>query len=84
MERWFRSLRAELTGRTLIWNLEHLMRLLREYEGFYNGYRPHCSLGQAAPTRPLLDKGFDLEEFRVRRRDRAGGLLHEYQQAATR
>ena len=30
MERWFRSLRAELTDRTLIWNRRHLMRLLRE------------------------------------------------------
>ena len=29
MERWFGSLRAELTDRTLIWNLDPLMRLLR-------------------------------------------------------
>jgi putative transposase len=82
MERWFRSLRAELTDRTLVWNLEHLIRLLREYEGFYNGHRPHRSLGQAAPMRPRPDNVVDLEEFRVRRRDRAGGLLHEYQQVA--
>ena len=80
MERWFRSLRAELTDRTLIWNLDHLTRLLHEYEGHYNGHRPHRSLGQAAPTRPRPDNVVDLEEFRVRRRDR--GLLHEYQQVA--
>jgi hypothetical protein len=36
MERWFRSLRAELTDRTLIWNIPHLMRLLRDYENHYN------------------------------------------------
>nr|WP_194897288.1 integrase core domain-containing protein [Catenulispora pinisilvae] len=82
MERWFRSLRAELTDRTLIWNLEHLLRLLREYEDHYNGHRPHRSLDQAAPMRPRSDNVVDLEEFRVRRRDRAGGLLHEYQQVA--
>jgi transposase InsO family protein len=82
MERWFCSLRAELTDRTLIWNLEHLMRLLREYETFYNGHRPHRSLDQAAPMRPLPDNEIVLEEFRVRRRDHAGGLLHEYQQVA--
>ena len=44
MERWFRSLRAELTDRTLIWNIPHLMRL-REYEAFYNDHRPHRALG---------------------------------------
>ena len=82
MERWFRSLRAELTDRTLVWNLEHLLWLLRAYEGYYNSHRPHRSLGQAAPTRPLPDNVVDLEEFQVRRRDRAGGLLHEYRQVA--
>ena len=49
MERWFRSLRAELTDRTLIWNIPHLMRLLREYEAFYKSHRPRRALGQAAP-----------------------------------
>jgi hypothetical protein len=29
MERWFSSLRPELTDRTLIWNLEHRIRLSR-------------------------------------------------------
>jgi transposase InsO family protein len=82
MERWFRSLRAELTDRSLIWNLEHLLRRLREYEVFYNMHRPHRSLGQAAPIRRLPDNVIDLDHLRVRRRDRAGGLLHEYQQVA--
>ena len=79
MERWFRSLRAELTDRTLIWNIPHLLRLLREYEAFYNDHRPHRALGQAAPLRPLPQNVSDLDAFRVSRRDRAGGLLHEYQ-----
>lgn len=48
MERWFRTLRAELTDRTLVWNLPHLMRLFREFEQHYNDHRPHRALGQAA------------------------------------
>ena len=82
MERWFRSLRAKPTDRTLIWNIRHLGRLLHEYEIFYNQHRPHRALGQAAPLRPLLDNLIDLETLRVHRRDRAGGILHEYQQVA--
>jgi putative transposase len=82
MERWFRSLRAELTDRTLIWNITHLMRLLREDETFYNDHRPHRALGQAAPLRPLPQNVIDLDAFRVSRRDRAGGLLHEYRHVA--
>jgi len=62
--------------------LEHLLRLLREYEDHYNGHRPYRFLDQAAPMRPRPDNVVDLEEFRVRRRDRPGGLLREYQQVA--
>ena len=60
----------------------HLIRLLREYEAFYNDHRPHLALGQAAPLRPLPQSVIDLDAFRVSRRDRAGGLLHEYRHVA--
>ena len=82
MERWFRSLPAELTDRTLIWNLNHLKRQLRDYEDHYNSHRPHRSLAQAPPLRPPPYNVVDLDTLRVRRRDRAGGVLHEYQQVA--
>jgi len=82
MERWFRSLRAELTDRTLICNTPHLLRLLRDYEAFYNQHRPHRALSQAAPLRALPENPIDLDTFRVRRRDRAGGILPEHQQVA--
>jgi transposase InsO family protein len=39
-ERWIGSCRRELLDRTLIWNLRHLMMVLREYEDFYNSHRP--------------------------------------------
>jgi transposase len=82
MERWIGSCRRELLDRTLVWNQRHLMIVLREYEDFYNTHRPHQTLGQAAPLRPLPDSVADLDRFRVQRRDRAGGVIHEYRLVA--
>ena len=81
MERWISSCRRELLDRTLIWNQRHLMMVQREYEDFYNSHRPHRALDQAAPLRPLPDGVTDLNHFRVRR-DRAGGVIHEYRLVA--
>lgn len=82
MERWIGSCRRELLDQTLIWNWRHLMTVLREYEGFCNTHRPHRAPKQAAPLRPLPDGITDLDRFRVRRRDRAGGVIHEYRLVA--
>ena len=82
MERWIGSCLRELLGRTLIWNKRHLMIVLREYEEFYNTHRPHRTLKQAAPLRPLPHGVTDLDHFRVQRRDRAGGVIHEYRLVA--
>ena len=82
MERWIGSCRRELLDRTLVWNQRHLMTVLREYEDFYNTHRPHRTLNQAAPLRPLPDAVIDLDHFRLRRRDRAGGVIHEYRLVA--
>jgi hypothetical protein len=43
--------------------------------------RPRAG-SQAAPLRPLPDGVTDLDHFRVRRRDRAGGAIHEYRLVA--
>jgi putative transposase len=82
MERWIGSCRHELLDRTLVWNQRHLMTVLREYEDFYNTHRPHRTLKQAAPLRRLPDNVTDLDRFRVQRRDRAGGVIHEYRLVA--
>jgi len=37
---------------------------------------------QRRPAQPLPAQVTDLEAFRVRRHDRAGGVIHEYQNAA--
>jgi transposase InsO family protein len=82
MERWIGSCRRELLDRTLVWNQRHLMAVLREYEDFYNTHRPHRTLKLAAPLRPLPDDVTDLDQFRVQRRDRAGGVIHKYRLVA--
>jgi putative transposase len=76
--------RRSRTG-LLIWNLPHLLHALREYEAFYNAHRPHRTLAGAAPLRPLpepITEPDRLVHLDVHRRDRLGGILHEYQHAA--
>jgi putative transposase len=58
------------------------MTVLREYEDFYNTHRLHRALKQAAPLCRLPDDVTDLDPFRVQRRDRAGGVIHEYRLVA--
>jgi transposase InsO family protein len=85
MERWVRSCRAELLDRTLIVNRAHLLHALREYETFYNQHRTHRALHTAAPLRPLpqpITEPDPLDHLDIRRRDRLGGILHEYRHAA--
>jgi hypothetical protein len=85
MERWIQSCRHELLDRTLAWNQAHLLRALREYEQFHNGHRPHRGLPNARPQHPLPKPITDpaaITDLRVRRRDRLGGILHEYERAA--
>ena len=75
------SIRRELLDRILIINQRHAASVLRHYERHYNDHRPPRTLGQAAPLRPLPHPT-RAEINNVRRRDRLGGLVHEYQQVA--
>src|SRR4029079_265183 len=80
-ERFVGSVRRELLDRTLTINQRHAAAVLTEYAEHYNNHRPHRALGQAAPLRPLPQRTTG-ETIIVQRRDRLGGLLHEYQQVA--
>jgi transposase InsO family protein len=84
MERWVTTLRGELLDRTLIWNEAHLRHALQAYGQHYNQHRTHRSLAAAAPLRARLQSlGPDrIERLAVLRRDRLGGVLHEYRHAA--
>ena len=82
--RGYRRIHGELAGLGItvapstVWQ----MIVLREYEDFCSTHRPHRTLRQAAPLRPLPNGTTDLDHFRVQRRDRAGGVIHEYRQVA--
>jgi putative transposase len=85
MERWVQTCRHELLDRTLIWNQRHLLNALRELEQFYNGHRPHQGIANARPLRPLpapIADRDNLARLGIRRGDRLGGILHEYEHAA--
>jgi putative transposase len=80
-ERWVGTVRREVLDRMLILGCRQLRSVLAEYVDHYNGHRPHRALGQASPLGPgepvvLVPAG------RVVRRDRLGGLIHEYAQVA--
>ena len=80
-ERFVGSLRRELLDRILIVNERHAVAVLAEYQRHFNEHRPHRALDQAAPLRPLPDPRSG-GHTQVSRRDRLGGLLHEYTQVA--
>ena len=85
MERWVQTCRRELLDRTLIWNQRHLLRALREFEDFYNEHRPHQGIANARPLRPLPSPITDPQQIarlHIRRQQRLGGILHEYEHAA--
>jgi transposase InsO family protein len=85
MERWVQTCRRELLDRTLIWNQQHLLHTLRQFEAFYNEHRPHHGIANARPLHPLpapITDPKQITHLDIRRRDRLGGILHEYQHAA--
>jgi putative transposase len=80
-ERWVGSARRECTDRMLVAGERHLRLILGEYADHYNSHRPHRSLRQEPPAgRAHLPAG--VTGMRVGRRDRLGGLIHEYSQVA--
>jgi putative transposase len=80
-ERWVGTVRREVLNRMLILGCRQLRSVLAEYVDHSNGHRPHRALGQAPPLElsvPVLL----TPPGKVVRRDRLGGLIHEYAQAA--
>jgi len=80
-ERWVGSVRRECLDRMLVVSRQHLEQVLAEYVDHFNRHRPHRSLDQQPPDREQVpDQTTGVGP--VRRRDRLGGLIHEYQQVA--
>ena len=80
-ERWIASARRECLDRMLITGERHLRLVLAEYIDHYDTHRPHRALQQNPPAGRIHPpaSGTDIE---VLRRDRLGGLIHEYAQVA--
>ncbi len=79
-ERFARTIRAECLDWLLILNRRHLDRVLRVYVDHHNRQRPHRALDLQPPEPENADEGSTSGE--IHRRDRLGGLTHEYYRAA--
>jgi len=82
-ERFVRTVRSECFDWLLILNQQHLERGLPAFIDHYNGHRPHRALSLRPPeastsTRTPSESG----DARIVRRDRLGGVVHEYVRAA--
>jgi len=78
-ERFVRTVRTECLDHLLIIGRSHLERVLRIYLQHYTRERPHRGLALQPPEAPQLRSPPSGE---VERRDRLGGLIHEYYRAA--
>ncbi len=82
-ERFVGTVRRECLDWILIVGRCQLERVLRVYIDHCNGHRPHRGLGLLPPQpRAYLRLADPPDPLRVRRRDRLGGLIHEYSAAA--
>ena len=78
-ERWVGTVRRECQDRLLILGRRHLQAVLREFVDHYNAARPH----RALDLRPPLDRPPPAQPSgAIARRDRLGGLIHEYSRRA--
>jgi transposase InsO family protein len=76
-ERWVGSLRHECLDRILIVGRRQLEQVVRAYIRHHNEHRPHRSLEQHPPlAKP--PPAAEPPPNQIGRRDRLGGLLHEY------
>jgi transposase InsO family protein len=75
-ERWVGSCKRELIDHVIVFNEEHLRRLLRDYLSYYNVERVHTVLRDSPEGRPIEDR--PLPNAKVVGLTRVGGLHHRY------
>jgi transposase InsO family protein len=82
-ERWVGTVRRDCLDWILVVNRRQLEHVLRVYIDHYNRHRPQRALDLKPPTpgRPLRLISTQ-PPGRIHRRDRLGGLIHEYAAAA--
>jgi transposase InsO family protein len=79
-ERFVRTVRAECLDWLLIIGRRHLETVLGIYTAHYNRERPPRGLALLTPESTNTDPRPTAGE--IERRDRTGGLIHEYHRAA--
>jgi putative transposase len=75
-ERWVGSARRELLDHVIIFDEQHLRRLLRDYVAYYNAERVHTRL-RDSPTRRQIENR-PSADAKVVGLPRVGGLHHRY------
>jgi putative transposase len=78
-ERFVGTIRRECLDWVLVFGRRHLEAVLRIYVDHYNRRRPHRSLELNMPQPALVSQA---SLGRIVRRDRLGGLIHQYRRAA--
>jgi putative transposase len=79
-ERFVRTVRAECLDWLLIIGRRHLEHVLRTYTAHYNREPPHRGLALLSPDPTNAE--LQSSAAAIKRRDRLGGLIHEYHRAA--
>jgi hypothetical protein len=77
MERGLQTRRRELLDCALLWNQQHLLHALREFETSCNEHRPHQRIANSGPLKPPPPPIIDSDEIvylNVRRSQRLGGI----------
>ena len=82
-ERFVRTVRSECLDRLLMPNQPHLGRILAVFVDHDNGHRPPRALSLVPPhPRRTAATVAALGDACILRRDRLGGIVHEYEPAA--
>src|SRR5712664_3232399 len=84
VERLIGTIRRECLDRALFWTAADLEMKLLDFQRYYNEHRPHRALALASPAarRPAAASASPPNNARILRRDRLGGVVHEYVLAA--
>ena len=73
VERLIGSVRCECTDHLIVFNAEHLRRILAKYAAYYNSARMHVSLAKDAPHARPIERCGDIVALPI-----LGGLHHRY------
>jgi transposase InsO family protein len=73
VERLIGSIRHECLDHLMVFNAEHLRRLLATYATYYNEVRTHVSLGKDTPCTRAIERFGDVVAYPI-----LGGLHHRY------